>query len=160
MAGAADDISLIAPCVYVGNRHAATGRLYNGVYIDYLALYKIKHVISILTEAEYADYMIAAEDFADGQTWHRLTADDDPQEQICRYFPQIVAIIRAAAAACEPVLIHCAAGMSRSVTACAAYLIAEYGLTAEAAVAHIKMRRPIAEPNAGFMKQLEDIVKF
>lgn len=148
------DISCAAPFIYVGNRYAATGRLYDGVYIDYLSLYKIKHVISVLTEAEYADYMIAAEDFEDGQTWHRLTADDDPQEPIDRYFSQMTATIRRAVASREAVLIHCAAGMSRSVSIAAAYLIASEGLSAADAVAAIKRARHIADPNRGFMEQL------
>lgn len=151
----ADDISYIAPNVYIGNRYAATGRIYDGAYIDYLALYNIKHVISALTEAEYADYMIGAEDFSDGQTWHRLTADDEPQEPIGRFFSQMVVVIGAAVAAGESVLIHCAAGMSRSVSLVAAYLIAAQGLTPAEAVAAIKKARPIAGPNRGFMEQLE-----
>lgn len=167
-----EDISLIVPYVYIGNRYAATGRLGGPTgYIDYLRKYNIQHVISILTDEEYADYMIAAEDFTD-QTWHRLTVDDDPAEPISRFFSQMADIIANAVAAREPILVHCAAGMSRSVTLVAAYLIAEkylFGLmpvgdylcvngrhrTPVQALAIIKNKRPIADPNKGFMRQLE-----
>ena len=133
-----DDISLIVPYIYIGSRHAAIG-----------------HVISVLTDHEYADYMIAAEDFEDQKAWYRLVADDDPAESISRFFPQMTRIIADAVAAKQAVLVHCAAGMSRSVTIVTAYLIADHGLTAAEAVAYIKKRRPIAEPNRGFMRQLE-----
>lgn len=152
-----EDISYIAPYIYIGNRYSATGRFdEDGNYIDYLVLYNIKHVISALTDAEYADYMIAAEDFTEQTAWHRLVADDDPQELISRFFPQMTAVIADAVAGKQPILIHCAAGMSRSVTIVAAYLCASRGLKPTAAIALIKNKRPIASPNRGFMKQLED----
>ena len=151
-----EDISYIVPYVCIGNRYAATGRFdEDGNYIDYLSLYNIKHVISALTDSEYADYMIAAEDFADQAAWHRLAVDDGPSEPISRFFSQMTAVIADAVAAQQPILIHCAAGMSRSVTIVAAYLIAARGLKAAEAVALIKNKRPIAQPNKGFMRQLE-----
>lgn len=171
VSGSSEDISLIVPYVYIGNRHAATGRIDPTGYIDYLHRNRIKHVISALTDAEYADYMIAAEDFTE-QTWHRLTVDDDPAEPISRFFSQMADVIANAVAAREPILIHCAAGMSRSVTIVAAYLIAEkhlFGLmqvgdylcvdvpprTPAQALAIIKNKRSIADPNKGFIRQLE-----
>uniref|UniRef100_A0A7S2P509 protein-tyrosine-phosphatase n=1 Tax=Bigelowiella natans TaxID=227086 RepID=A0A7S2P509_BIGNA len=57
------------------------------------------------------------------------------------------------------VLIHCAQGKSRSSTATAAYLMASEGLCAKDAVALIKEKRSIAEPNSGFMKQLQEYEK-
>ncbi len=151
-----EEISYIVPYVYIGNHHAATGCFDDeGVYLDYLTNYNIKHVISALTDSEYADYMIAAEDFAD-QTWHRLTVDDEPGEPISRFFPQMTSVIADAVAGKQPILIHCAAGMSRSVTLVAAYLVASRSLKPEAAVALIKNRRSIAHPNRGFMAQLEE----
>jgi predicted protein tyrosine phosphatase len=169
---ASEDISLIVPYVYIGNRYAATGRFGPDGYIDYLRRYRIQHVISILTDAEYADYMIAAEDFADQRAWHRLVVDDEPQEPISRFFSQMADVIANAVAARQPILVHCAAGMSRSVTLVAAYLIAEkhlFGLmpvgdylsvnapprTPAQALTIIKNKRPIADPNKGFMRQLE-----
>ena len=168
-----EDISYIVPYVYIGNRHAATGRLDSaGNWINYLDRYKIRHVISVLTDEEYADYMIAAEDFTE-QTWHRLAVDDDPAEPISRFFPQMAAVIADAVARKQPILIHCAAGMSRSVTIVAAYLIADQGLkrvgdylcndvppcSVANAIALIKNKRPFAAPNRGFMRQLEDLAQ-
>jgi len=153
-----EDISYIAPYIYIGNRYASYGRLTPEgptVYADYLRKYNIRCAISVLTEEEYEDYMIEAADFADQARWHRLVADDDPQEPISRFFPQMTDVIAEAVAARHPTLIHCAAGMSRSVTIVAAYLIAERGMSAAEAVAFIKKRRPFAQPNDGFMAQLE-----
>lgn len=55
----------------------------------------------------------------------------------------------------ERVLIHCMAGMSRSVTIAANYMLQD-GLfdTVEQTLVHIQHRRPIARPNVGFVIQL------
>jgi protein-tyrosine phosphatase len=46
----------------------------------------------------------------------------------------------------EVVLIHCAAGMGRAPTACAAYLIRHQGFSARDAVALLEERRPWVSP--------------
>ncbi len=51
-------------------------------------------------------------------------------------------------------LIHCVAGMSRSPTITIAYLMQKYGLPLAEAYNYVKQKRPIIEPNAGFMEQL------
>ncbi|CAI5463513.1 unnamed protein product [Closterium sp. Yama58-4] len=53
------------------------------------------------------------------------------------------------------ILVHCVAGMSRSATVVIAYLMARKGISFQEAFAHVKRCRPIAQPNYGFMRQLE-----
>lgn len=155
MSIAEDDIQQICPYLYVGSRYAATGRLSADNYIDYLSLFNIRTVISILTEEEFADFMIESADFAD-QRWWRLVADDDPQEPICRYFQQTFAIIADSIKNKEQCLVHCAAGMSRSICLIAAYLIAAEKMPVDVVMKYIKNRRAFAQPNSGFMIQLMD----
>lgn len=153
-----DDIQQICPYLYVGSRYAATGRISAGNYSDYLTLFSIRNVISILTEEEFADFMIESADFAD-QRWWRLVADDCPEEQICRYFQQTSAIIADSIKNKEACLVHCAAGMSRSICLIAAYLIAEEKMSINDAITYIKNRRAFAQPNSGFMIQLNEWAK-
>lgn len=54
---------------------------------------------------------------------------------------QIVGTIRKAQAAGLGVAIHCTAGLGRTGTALAAYLVAE-GMTPEAAISHVRQLRP------------------
>ena len=53
------------------------------------------------------------------------------------------------------VLVHCAAGISRSTTCLIAYYIKYRSMTFEEALAFIRKNRPIACPNTGFQKQLK-----
>ncbi|KAF9051219.1 hypothetical protein BDZ89DRAFT_1088719 [Hymenopellis radicata] len=53
------------------------------------------------------------------------------------------------------VLVHCQAGMSRSATIVAAYLMYTRHLTPEAALELIRKSRPQIDPNTGFLVQLE-----
>ncbi|KAL0537916.1 hypothetical protein IC582_026907 [Cucumis melo] len=54
------------------------------------------------------------------------------------------------------VLVHCFAGISRSVTITVAYLMKKLGMNLTQALEHVKSRRPQAAPNIGFMVQLKD----
>lgn len=53
------------------------------------------------------------------------------------------------------VLIHCVAGISRSVTFTIAYIMTVTGLSYLQAFTVVQSRRPMANPNDGFKKQLE-----
>ena len=52
------------------------------------------------------------------------------------------------------VLIHCAAGVSRSPTICLAYMIRYHGFTLKQAWKHLSTVRPWIRPNRAFMDQL------
>ncbi len=54
------------------------------------------------------------------------------------------------------VVVHCIAGISRSASICAAYLIKHRGMSAIEALEFVRSRRRMANPNAGFIGQLGD----
>jgi atypical dual specificity phosphatase len=54
------------------------------------------------------------------------------------------------------VLIHCLAGMSRSVTIVIAYIMSVTPLTLEETLNLVKSVRPTVCPNSGFRKQLQE----
>lgn len=51
-------------------------------------------------------------------------------------------------------LVHCAAGISRSSALLIGYLMRKYGMTYEQAEKQLLERRRIIKPNAGFQQQL------
>ncbi|KAK5904909.1 hypothetical protein CesoFtcFv8_006426 [Champsocephalus esox] len=52
------------------------------------------------------------------------------------------------------VLVHCAAGVSRSASLCLAYLMKYHRVSLAEAHAWVKARRPVIRPNGGFWRQL------
>lgn len=59
----------------------------------------------------------------------------------------------------EKVLVHCFAGLSRSASLVCAYLMREYRWSFEKSLDFIRLARPNACPNDGFVKQLEAFEK-
>ncbi len=57
------------------------------------------------------------------------------------------------------VLVHCVAGVSRSVSLVLAYLIQAKGLAYQDAYSRVKVRRAIIHPNDGFIAQLKSLAQ-
>lgn len=76
-------------------------------------------------------------------------------------FPLCITRIQEARDSKKKIFIHCAAGISRSVTALCAYYLYNglpdnYYPTVTDVVRFIQSKRPFAIPNAGFLRQLEE----
>ena len=149
------DYSLINNGIFIGNAHSVIGN-YATKDADILEERNIKVVISALTEEEYDDYMIAKEDFPEIE-WHRLVIDDDEDERISEHFFSVHKIISEALTHNKNVIVHCAAGMSRSPTLVIAYFMIENRWSYEETINFVRKRRPIVEPNLGFVKQLKSL---
>ncbi|KAK6130327.1 hypothetical protein DH2020_035919 [Rehmannia glutinosa] len=75
---------------------------------------------------------------------------------ISQYFDECFTFIEEARATGGGVLVHCFAGRSRSVTVVVAYLMYKNGMSLSEALKHVKIKRPVASPNSGFMLQLQE----
>lgn len=83
-----------------------------------------------------------------------IAIDDLPGVEISKYFENVNHFIRKQHAAGTNVLVHCAAGVSRSTTFVLAYMIEEKRYTLREAFRHTHAIRSVVQPNAGFVKQL------
>ncbi|KAF6745368.1 phosphatases II [Ephemerocybe angulata] len=86
---------------------------------------------------------------------HQISLDDDPDADILVHFPPSIAFIGSELAKGRGVLVHCQAGISRSATIVAAYLMKTRNLNPQAALKMVRDARPIISPNPGFLEQLE-----
>lgn len=87
-----------------------------------------------------------------------LMLNDVPEENISRFFEVSRKFIADALDNGGVVLVHCWAGVSRSVSVVIYYLTKTYGISVREALKIIRERRPIANPNVGFIKQLDNVV--
>ncbi|QSL65098.1 hypothetical protein MERGE_002403 [Pneumocystis wakefieldiae] len=92
-----------------------------------------------------------------GYTSLFLEINDQLDENIVQYFPQCIRLIEDCfnSDAKNKILIFCQAGISRSVTIVAAYLMQKLKISKEDAILYIKKVHPDAQPNSGFMQQLQ-----
>ncbi|GAA6060495.1 hypothetical protein JCM10212_007126 [Sporobolomyces blumeae] len=113
---------------------------------DLLAINGIGCIVSAMRQ-EY--------DAPGGVDMHRVAVDDTATTNIVEHFVPTAAFIDAALAKGQGVLVHCQAGVSRSTTLVAAFLMIKLGLNVEQAVDKVRSVRPQVEPTQFFLLQLE-----
>lgn len=88
-----------------------------------------------------------------------LPFDDLPGEDISHFFESSFKFIDEAVNNKKGILIHCFAGLSRSVAMTMGYLMKKFRLGAKDALSLVKQSRPSAHPNDGFVSRLTDYQK-
>ncbi|KAH3808941.1 dual specificity protein phosphatase 22-like [Dreissena polymorpha] len=107
----------------------------------------ITHILSIHDNAKA---------LLDDKEYLCIIASDTPDQCLTQHFPECIDFIHCARLKGGRVLIHCLAGISRSVTVTAAYIMTVTNLGWRDAVNCIRGARSCANPNFGFQKQLQD----
>ncbi|KAI8122201.1 tyrosine-protein phosphatase vhp-1 [Lucilia cuprina] len=85
-----------------------------------------------------------------------VMAADTPDQNLSQYFSVCNDFIHAARLREGNVLIHCLAGMSRSVTVAVAYIMTATNLNWKDALKVVRAGRAVANPNVGFQTQLQE----
>ncbi|RWS18043.1 protein-tyrosine phosphatase-like protein [Dinothrombium tinctorium] len=131
----------ILPGLYVGSVRDSKDQ-------EQLRLNNITHIIAIHDNArrgqgEEIEYLC-------------ILASDKPDQNLSQFFAQCNDFIHQARLQNGNVLIHCLAGVSRSVTIAVAYLMSVTSLNWKDGLKCVRGARAIANPNFGFQKQLQD----
>ncbi|EQC31458.1 hypothetical protein SDRG_11056 [Saprolegnia diclina VS20] len=137
----------IQPHVYLGSIGA-------GANYEALVRLRISHIL-VVSET----IVFPFKDKPEGFVYERVAIADVPSASIEAHFAASNAFIERATSSGGNVLVHCFAGKSRSVTLILAYLVAHHGYSLDGALAHVRSLRPQAQPNQGFMRQLETYVE-
>eukprot|EP00928_Gymnodinium_smaydae_P044219 TRINITY_DN29513_c0_g1_i1.p1 TRINITY_DN29513_c0_g1~~TRINITY_DN29513_c0_g1_i1.p1 ORF type:complete len:261 (+),score=34.05 TRINITY_DN29513_c0_g1_i1:61-843(+) len=128
--------------LFVGNLLAAeSAELYNTVGITH-----------VLTAAGRLDVAIPESCIVA----HEVLSDfaDHPTANLLVQLEKAFAFCDKALSERGALLVHCASGVSRSVAVVVAYLMVKFSCTYEDALARVRVTRPCANPNLGFVKQL------
>lgn len=132
-----DDISQITNTIYLGNIDAA----FNKKKLKQIGIKKI------LTVMEAFGNHYSSNEFI-----HKsIDVEDNYQTNIIRYFKDCFLFIEGK----DKILVHCAAGMSRSPTIVIAYIMWKNKLSLNKAIKFVKEKRPLISPNDNFMNQLK-----
>ncbi|XP_012166941.1 dual specificity protein phosphatase 15 [Bombus affinis] len=130
----------VLPGLYIGNYHDSKDA-------DQLERFEITHILAIHDTARrlHSD-----------KHYLCILAADSPDQNLSQYFSLCNDFIHAARLRGGNVLIHCLAGMSRSVTVAVAYIMSTTNLSWKEALKVVRVGRSIANPNVGFQQQLKD----
>ncbi len=134
-------MSLIRKGLLIGNYKDAED-------LVFLQTYGVTHILCAAKELQPV--------FPRKFTYKHVQADDVPSFNLLKYFDVAAEFIEAALASGDTVFVHCAAGISRSVTLVLAYFIRFEDMRVGEAYNLVKSRRHFVNPNPGFMKQLRE----
>lgn len=138
-----EDLTLVVPHLYLSNVLTANNK-------KFLESKNIKHIISISdAENDIPQYPFIKT--------HYFYFKDTPQYDSTIFYNTAFKIIDEAIQKGENVLVHCEAGISRSPTIVASYLIKKYHISTEQAIQMIQKVRPQVNPR--FRHQLKEYEK-
>ncbi|XP_042381231.1 dual specificity protein phosphatase 1-like [Zingiber officinale] len=112
------------------------------------------NITHILTVAKSLDPA-----FPDEFIYKKIDVFDTPGTELDKHFDECFNFIDEARSSGGSVLVHCFAGMSRSVTIVLAYLMKKNHITLREALSLVRGKRPRVAPNHGFLTQLENFEK-
>lgn len=93
----------------------------------------------------------------EGVEYHRIAIQDSITSNILKHLPKAIRFISEAQKNGHNILVHCAAGISRSSSVVIAYLMVKYDKTFEETREFVNQRRRGICPNSGFVRQLQSI---
>ena len=137
-----DEMQAVVPGIYISGWKPASEK-------KYLKTNKITHIIVAVDTSN-------AIRFPNDFKYLNIKCDDNTSQNMTKFFKETNEFINNALNTAGNVLIHCGAGISRSTTILAAYLISEFYMSSSQAVNMCKKARPFCRPNDSFLKQLKD----
>ncbi|XP_044188416.1 dual specificity protein phosphatase 16 [Thunnus albacares] len=133
-------LSVILPRLYLGAESDVTQ--------DRLASLGISYVLSVSRCSPQPSFLPRSR-------YLRIPIDDSLWDDLLPWIPQALHFIDAAMSSGASVLVHCAAGISRSPALAVAYIMYSLGMDLDHAYRFVKERRPSISPNFNFLGQLQ-----
>ena len=134
---------LIEEGLYLGSLDAAKD-------LDLLREHNITRVLSILDTFRYFSPYEGIEQV-------RIEIADSPSARIIDHVPRGLQFISESQKSGKNILVHCAAGVSRSASMVIAYMMVKYSLDFDSAKSIVKSKRGCIWPNNGFQQQISSI---
>lgn len=129
----------------------AVGDIQAGTDLDHLQAQNITAIVCVVPRLPHPVSTYRSRGFS----LVHIPIDDAPSVNIQRWFDDVSDFIMAQRLLHHKVLVHCHAGMSRSVSLVCAFLMNLLGCDSRQALAWIRQQRPCINVNPGFKRQLE-----
>lgn len=126
--------------LYLGCRKAASSK-------ESLKEHNISRVLNVTSEESQYQHL-------DGFTYYQIAVEDRHEVDMLQHLPSAFAFIEQARLSNEKVLVHCHAGMSRSVTVVISYLMKYYEHSLNSAYDFVRQKKSNISPNFSFLQQL------
>lgn len=133
-------MSQITDNIYLGN-------YFNAMNYQWLLGNSITHVLNCAKEIPCT--------YSNKLTYKHIKGDDIPSFKLLPHLHEAADFINNAVNTKGIVLVHCAAGISRSTTCLLAYFMKYKNVELNKAIQFIKAKRSIIRPNPGFLSQLQ-----
>lgn len=133
-------LSLILPHLYLGAETDVTQ--------DCLTARGISYVLSVSRCSPQPTFLPCSQ-------YLRIPIDDSHRDDLLPWIPEALRFIDGAMSTGGSVLVHCAAGISRSPALAVAYIMYHMGMDLDHAYRFVKERRPSISPNFNFLGQLQ-----
>ncbi|XP_050733103.1 dual specificity protein phosphatase 7-like isoform X2 [Eriocheir sinensis] len=133
----------ILPHLYLGNAQNSGDR-------DALNRHKIRYIINVTPNLPNVF------DECGSFKYMKIPIADHWSQNLASFFPKAIQFIDEARESGVGVLVHCLAGISRSVTITVAYLMYKEKLNLEEAYEYVRVKKANIAPNFNFMGQLQD----
>lgn len=134
---------LILPYLYLGCAKDSTN-------LDVLGQYNIKYILNVTPNLpnmfEHDGHF----------RYKQIPISDHWSQNLSQFFPEAISFIDEARSKQCGILVHCLAGISRSVTVTVAYLMQRLNLSLNDAYDFVKRKKSNISPNFNFMGQLLD----
>ncbi|XP_023413391.1 dual specificity protein phosphatase 22 isoform X5 [Loxodonta africana] len=114
---------------------------------EQLSRNKVTHILSVHDSAR---------PMLEGVKYLCIPAADSPSQNLARHFKESIKFIHECRLKGEGCLVHCLAGVSRSVTLVTAYIMTITDFGWEDALYTVRAGRSCANPNLGFQRQLQE----
>lgn len=134
----------ILPYLFLGNAENSTD-------LEALERHKIRYIINVTPNLPNA-----FENEGIGIKYMQIPIHDHWSQNLASFFPDAIAFIDDARQKKQGVLVHCVAGISRSVTITLAYLMHKLSMPLNDAYDFVRRRKANISPNFNFMGQLLD----
>nr|XP_045601331.1 dual specificity protein phosphatase 7-like [Procambarus clarkii] len=133
----------ILPHLYLGNAKNSGDR-------DALNRHKIRYIINVTPNLPNVF------EESGSYKYMQIPIADHWSQNLASFFPKAIQFIEEARESGVGVLVHCLAGISRSVTITVAYLMYKEKLNLEEAYEYVRVKKANIAPNFNFMGQLQD----